>query len=146
MGADLSHYKTADMPVPASTPERLAGVISHGSMLLAMPIVIPLVVLVIHPFLIGPSRFARHTAIQALLFQLLVTVVSGTLLAITSFMFLALPSVFPPFALFSWPLAAVFGLLGGLVLLWGGFIEVVATYKAFAGEPYRMPIVGSIGA
>jgi uncharacterized membrane protein len=51
----------------------------------------------------------------------------------------------PIAALISWPVAVLFGIIGGLVLLWGLWIELVATWKAFNGAPYRMPVVGGFG-
>lgn len=149
-------YETQGLLAPASGPERLAGVISHGSMLLAMPLFIPVVVLLIFPLIQPGSRFVRHTAIQALLFQLVITVVAGLLLGIAGvawglpFITAVVPILGvvlgPLAALISWPVALVFAVLGGLVLLWGLWIELVATWKAFNGEPYRMPLVGGFGA
>ena len=148
-------YETQSLMAPASGSERLAGVISHGSMLLAMPLFIPLVVLLVYPLLGGSSRFVRHTAIQALLFQLLIAVVGGLLLGIAGlfwgvpFLTAAIPPLAvllgPLLALLSWPVALLFLLAGGAVVVWGLWIELVATYKAFRGVPYRMPIVGGFG-
>jgi uncharacterized membrane protein len=148
-------YETQGLLAPASGAERLAGVISHGSMLIGLPLFVPVIVLVIFPLIRPGSRFVRHTAIQALLFQLLITVVGGLLLGIASAAF-SLPIISavvpvlglilaPLAAIVSWPVALIFGLIGGLVLLWGLWIEVVATWKAFNGEPYRMPVVGGFG-
>jgi uncharacterized membrane protein len=149
-------YETQGLLAPASGPERLAGVISHGSMLIGMPLFVPVIVLLIFPLIQPGSRFVRHTAIQALLFQLLITVVGGLLLGIASAAF-SLPIISavvpvlglilaPIAAIVSWPVALVFGIIGGLVLLWGLWIELVATWKAFNGEPYRMPVVGGFGS
>ena len=155
----MSHYpspsETQSLMTPTSGTERLAGVISHGSMLLAMPLFIPLVVLIVYPLVAGPSRFVRHTAVQALLFQLLIALVGGGLLGIAGlfwgvpFLTAAIPPLAvilgPLLALLSWPVALVFLLAGCAVVLWGLWIEVLATYKAFKGERYRMPIVGGFG-
>jgi uncharacterized membrane protein len=149
-----------DSPLLAQAPtsglERLAGVISHGSMLAGFPLFVPIVVLLVFPLLGGNSRFVRHTAVQALLFQLMVTVVGGILLGIAGTFFAApfLTAVFPPLlvifgpivAVLTWPIALIFALLGGAFVVWGVWIELVATWKAFKGEQYRMPIVGGFGA
>jgi uncharacterized membrane protein len=149
-------YETQGLMAPVSGPERLAGVISHGSMLLGMPLFVPVVVLIVFPLIQRGSPFVRHTAVQALLFQLLITVVGGLLLGIASaavslpFIAAVVPVLglllAPISALVSWPMAVLFGIVGGLVVLWGLWIELVATWKAFNGEPYRMPIVGGFGA
>jgi uncharacterized membrane protein len=149
-------YETRGALAPASGPERLAGVISHGSMLLAMPLFVPILVLLIFPLIQPGSRFVRHTAIQALLFQLVIGVVCGVLFGIGGLAFgfsafmLAIPVLGlilgPLSALISWPVGVIFLVLGGLFALWGLWIELVATWKAFNGEPYRMPIVGGFGA
>ena len=159
----LAHFAAAEPEVRIEVVdrgdqclERLAGVISHGSMLLAMPLFVPIAVLILFPLIGGSSRFVRHTAIQAFMFQILVTVLGGLLLGLAGAAF-GLPFITavvpvlglvlgPLAALISWPVALVFGLIGGLVLLWGLWIELVATWKAFNGEPYRMPIVGGFGA
>jgi uncharacterized membrane protein len=149
-------YETRGLMAPVTGLERLAGVISHGSMLLAMPLFVPVAVLVVSLLVQGRSSFVRHTAIQALLFQLLITLVGGLLLGIAGvawglpFITAVVPVLGlilgPLAALISWPVALVFAVLGGLVVLWGLWIELVATWKAFNGEPYRMPIVGGFGA
>lgn len=149
-------YETRGLMAPASGPERLAGVISHGSMLLGLPLFVPVAVLILYPLVGGRSAFVRHTAVQALLFQLLVTVLSGLLLGIAGAAF-GLPFITavvpilgvllaPVAALIGWPVALAFAILGGLTLIWGLWVELVATWKAFNGEPYRMPIVGGFGA
>lgn len=148
-------YETARMMAPVSGPERLAGVISHGSMLLGLPLFVPVVVLLLFPLIGYNSRFVRHTAIQALLFQLFIMLVAGLLLGIASaagslpFLTAVVPILgivlAPIAALISWPVAILFGIIGGLVLLWGLWIELVATWKAFNGAPYRMPVVGGFG-
>jgi len=51
----------------------------------------------------------------------------------------------PLTALLSWPAALVFLVIGAGIFLWGVVIEAIATWKAFSGEPYRMPIVGGLG-
>lgn len=148
-------YETSRWMAPVSGPERLAGVISHGSMLLAMPLFVPVLVLLLFPLVGRSSAFVRHTAIQALLFQLLIMLVSGLLLGISG-AFWGLPFITavvpilgvvlgPIAALISWPVALGFMVVGGLVLLWGLWIELVATVKAFNGTPYRMPVVGGFG-
>lgn len=149
-------YETARYMAPATGPERLAGVISHGSMLLGMPLFVPVLVLVLFPLIQRSTPFVRHTAIQALLFQLLIMLVSGLLLGIAGaawglpFVTAVVPILGvllgPIAALISWPVALIFMIIGGLVLLWGLWIEIVATWKAFNGQPYRMPIVGGFGA
>lgn len=149
-------YETQGLMTAPSGAERLAGVISHGAMLFAFPLFVPILVLLLYPLVGGRSRFVRHTAIQALLFQLFLTVVGGGLLGIAGAA-LSLPVIAavvpvlglllaPIAALIGWPLGVALGAIGVLVLLWGIWIEIVATWKAFNGESYRMPIVGGFGA
>lgn len=151
---DLSPYETAGLSGPGSDADRLAGVVSHGSMLLAMPLVVPVVVFLASPMFTN-GRYVRGTALQALLFQLIVTLVGGLSLSVAGVFFSAafitgaiplLGLILGPItALLGWPVAAALGLLGFVVLVWGIWIELVATWKAFKGEPYRMPIVGALG-
>ncbi len=152
---DLSTtYETAGLSGPGSDADRLAGVVSHGSMLFAMPLVVPVIVLLLAP-MFSNARYVRGTAIQALLFQLVITLGGGLLLGIAGVFFSAawivgaiplLGLLFGPLtALIGWPVAAVLGLAGLVVAVWGLWIELVATWKAFKGEPYRMPIVGGFG-
>lgn len=151
---DLSTYETAGLSGPGSDADRLAGVISHGSMLLAMPLVVPVIVFLISP-MFSNARYVRGTALQALLFQLVITVVGGLLLGIAgaffsgAFVMGAIPLLGlilgPIAALIGWPVATVLGLAGLVVAVWGLWIELVATWKAFQGQAYRMPLVGGVG-
>ena len=141
---DMSNYDSAGV-VPHSGAERLAGVVSHGSMLLMMPMIWPIGVFLISPLLGPGGRYARSTAVQALLFQLVITTIGGGLLTIAgiffgaAFLTGAIPLLGlilgPVVALLSWPAALVFGVLGVVVAVWGLWIELVATWKAFNGEP-----------
>ena len=153
---DLSpHHAPSAGLVPCSGAERLAGVVAHGSMLLAMPLIWPVAVFCVS-FLMGAGgRYARSAALQALFFQLLVTIVGGGMLSLSlGFFGLAwitgavplLGLILGPLtALLSWPAALLFAVIGGLFFLWGIWIEAVATWKSFNGDPYRMPIVGGLG-
>lgn len=152
---DLSTYDTAGLSGPGSDADRLAAVVSHGSMLFAMPLVVPVIVFLLAP-MFSNARYVRGTALQALLFQLVITLLGGLLLGVAGVFFSAawvmsaiplLGLIFGPLtALIGWPVAAVLGLAGLVVAIWGLCIEVVAVWKAFKGEPYRMPIVGGFGA
>lgn len=151
---DLSPYETGALGGPGSDADRLAGVVSHGSMLLALPLVVPVIVFLASPMFTN-GRYVRGTALQALLFQLIVTLVAGLALSVAGMFFSAafLTGAIPLLglllgpitALIGWPVAAALGLLGLAVMLWGVWIELVATWKAFKGEPYRMPLVGGLG-
>lgn len=149
------HHAPAAGLVPVSGAERLAGVVAHGSMLLFMPLIWPVGVFVLSFVMGAGGRYARSAALQALLFQLLITIVGGGLLSVAAAFFSvawitgAVPLLGlllgPITALLSWPAALVFLLLGGAFFLWGIWIEAVATWKAFNGDPYRMPLVGGFG-
>lgn len=151
---ELGPYETAGLSGPGSDADRLAGVVSHGSMLLAMPLVVPVIVFLAAP-MFSNSTYVRATALQALFFQLLVTLVAGLLLGVAGAFFSAaflagaiplLGLLFGPIAaVLGWPVAAALGLAGLVVAVWGAWVELVATWKAFKGQPYRMPIVGGLG-
>lgn len=120
-------------PAPETGLERLAAAASHASLVLAMPFLLPLLVLVLYPLLGPPSPYVREQSIQALLFHLLITVVGGGLLGLGGL--LASTIIGLPLALPCW-------LVGGGVTLWGWVISLIATIKACQGVPYRMPVVG----
>lgn len=154
MSYDLGPYETAGLTGPGSGADRLAGVVAHGSMLLGLPLVVPVIVFLASPLLTN-ARYVRGTALQALVFQLVITLVAGLLIGVASaafsaaFLAGAIPLLglllAPIAAVIGWPVAAAMGLAGLAVLVWGLWIELVATWKAFQGEPYRLPLVGGLG-
>lgn len=129
----LSSELQSSLPAPQTGLERLAAAASHASLVLAIPFLLPLLVLVLYPFLGPPSAYVREQSIQALLFHLLVTVVGGGLLGLGSILASTIIGI---------PLALPLWLVGGGFTLWGWVISLVATVKACQGVPYRMPIVG----
>ena len=151
---ELGPYETAHLSGPGSGADRLAGVVSHGSMLIGLPLVVPVCVFLASP-LFDNGRYVRGTALQALVFQLIITFVAGLLLGVAGAFFSAaflagaipiLGLIFAPIAaVLGWPVALAFGVLGAAVAVWGIWIELVATWKAFNGEGYRLPIVGGLG-
>jgi uncharacterized membrane protein len=124
-------------------------------MLLAMPLIWPVGVFCVSLLMGAGGRYTRAAALQALLFQLLVTIVGGGLVSVAAAFFGlawitgAVPLLGlilgPLTALLSWPAALLFLGIGGVVFLWGLWIEAVATWKAFNGDPYRVPLVGGLG-
>lgn len=134
------------LPQPSSGAERLAAVASHASLLLGIPLVGPLAVLLVFPMLQPASAYVRNQALQAFMFHLLLTIVGGVLGAGASALF-GFTFLFPPFtwifALLNWPLALALVLVAGGLFIWGVAIALVASLKAFLGEPYTLPIVGS---
>jgi uncharacterized membrane protein len=132
---DLSTYETA-IGAPASGLERLAAAASHGAPFLAMPILLPFLVWLLLP-MVQPSPYVRHQAMQAMLFHLFVTIVGAAVGGAATALWMI--------PILGWPPALVLTLVAGVFGIWAVVIMIIATWKAFQGEPYRMPVVGGFG-
>jgi uncharacterized membrane protein len=130
----LNHHPLNPADAPQTGLERLGAALSQGSILLGAPFVMPILVLVLFPFVHKSSSYVRDQAIQALLFHVLVVVVGGALWGAAI--------VFWHIFLIGWPFALVITLLAGAFSLWAWVIALVATIQALRGNPYRLPVVG----
>jgi uncharacterized membrane protein len=123
---------------PLASPagwERLAAATAHAAPMLAVPLLGPGVIWVVGG-LLGGSRFVSSQALQALLWHLFATVLLAPLWGATYALWMLI--------LIGWPFAIVMTLVSGVASLWFFWHCLFATLAAFAGRPYRLPIVGII--
>src|ERR1035437_9350313 len=83
--------------------ERAVAVACQVSPLVGLPLVLPLGAIFLLPAFGRPSPFVRQHAMQAVIFHLLVLVVTGTLLAMVHFFFALI--------LIGWPMAILLGIV-----------------------------------
>jgi uncharacterized Tic20 family protein len=137
MSIDPMRSYASSCLAPISGAERAASAVAHASIVLGFPFLGPIGVLLLYPLIVGPSAYVRQQAMQALLFHLFVSLVTGVLFAVAWFCFHIL-------ILIGWPIALVAGLAGLGLLIWGWVVELIATVKAFQGQPYALPVVGGV--
>lgn len=131
------HSYDSGLMTPANGMERIGAVLSHGSLLLMLPFFVPLAVLLIFPLIQPGSAYVRHQAIQATLFHLFALIAGGALWGATWALWALI--------LIGWPFAIVMTIVSSLFTIWTLWIALVATWKAFQGVPYRLPVVGGFG-
>ena len=132
-------------PAPATGLERAAGALSHGSLLLGIPVLVPLAIWALYPALVDRSEYVRQQALQSLVFHLITATIAGALigLSIVLGLFAIVGAALSEGPIPStWVGALVAALAGMLVLLWASVLELVATVQALRGRPYSLPIVG----
>lgn len=130
------YLPSSQLPVPATGGERLAAVLAHSAIFWG-PILVPLVIWLLAPSgALGPS-YVKHQSMQALLWHLFAWVVGGVLWGAAGFFWWLF--------LIGWPIALIITIVASLYTVWVLWIAFVATWKAFQGVPYQLPIVGNAG-
>ncbi|HEY9721615.1 MAG TPA: DUF4870 domain-containing protein [Oscillatoriaceae cyanobacterium] len=137
-------------PAPSrlSMLERLASAAAHGTFLIVgIPLIAPLAVLMILKATGRATPYVRAQALQATLFQALLFILAGPLIAYFIFamngQLVATDSpiqMAEAFAGAPGPMLVL--LIGLLIVLAGSFFEFVAAAQALRGQPYNLPLVG----
>lgn len=133
-------------PAPANGFERAAGAISHGSLLLGLPVLVPLAIYLLYPVVLDRSEYVKQQALQSLVFHVIASAIAGALVvvAIMFGLFAIVGAALNEGPLPStWIWAFVALLAAMLVILWASILELVATVQALRGRPYSLPIVGA---
>lgn len=124
--------------------EQVAAVLCHGSLLLGVPVLLPLLVSLLYPRLRGPSPYVRQQALQSLVFHVAVSLVAGALLvlALVSGLFVVVQAALAVQSLpETWYVPFLLLFASAIVLLWASLVALVATVKVIQGKPYQLPLV-----
>lgn len=135
-----------------TTLEKVAAAAAHGSMLLGVPIVLPICTLLLAMF-VQPSPYVKNQSLQALVFHFVVSFIFGALMLAAAAMGLfglvagALAAdqaggemVLPV----NWGLALALALVAMLFLAGASLLSLIATIKALQGKPYSYPLIGGL--
>jgi uncharacterized Tic20 family protein len=115
--------------------QRVAIAFSHAGFFLAMPFLLPLAIWFLFPtFFEDTGGQVKEQSLRAMLFHLIVVIVSAVLWGVTYALF--------AIVIIGWPFAAVTGILALAFSVWSTIVILIAVIKSASGEIYHLPFVG----